>query len=228
MNKYIVGLALLLTAPVLADDYETIVEQAFSDISGNFHQEWAFTETVTEEDITVVGRYDPRLPEESRWNLISVDNRQPTEDEIAEYQEDKEDEFDDDEDGGDTDFVNLDTLALIEETESHWLFSFIPDGDNDEDEEAREFMKEVKGTLKIVRDGHYPVYVDLQNDKPIRPVIGAKISRFKTHLTFGPADGDGPIVPFSIDVEVKGRAMLVISFDEQESIHYGEYEYVGP
>ncbi len=225
MHKYITGLALLSTVPVLADDYQAIVERAFS---SDFHQEWAFTDTVTEEDITVVGRYDPRLPEDSRWNLISVGNRAPTADENAEYREDKQDEFDADEDDGDIDYVNLDTLALIEETENHWLFSFIPDGDSDEDEVAREFTKKVKGVLKIKRDGHYPEYVDLQNDKPIRPAIGARISRFQTQLTFVPAGQDGPIVPFSIDVEIKGKAMLVISFDEKESIHYGDYEYVGP
>ena len=90
------------------------------------------------------------------------------------------------------------------------------------------FMRNVNGTLKIVRDGHYPEYIDLQNDKPIKPAFGIKISRFQTRLTFGPAGDKGPIVPLTIDVEVKGRAMLAIKFHEIESAHYGNYDYVGP
>ena len=88
-------------------------------------------------------------------------------------------------------------------------------------------MQQVGGTIKVIRDGNYLEYIDLRNDKPIRPAFSVKISRFLTRLTFGPAGDDGPIVPLSIEVEVKGRAMLVIKIDERESVNYGDYEYVG-
>ncbi len=227
MGIYFAGLALLLTVPVVADDHVDIVKRAFSNISNDFHQEWAFTESVTEEGVTIVSRYDPRFSDNARWNLLTIDGRAPTADEIADYQDDKENEFDGHDDDSEIDIVNLDTLELIEETDDSWVYRFIPEVDDDDDEEGREFMQQVDGTIKVIRDGNYLEYMDLRNDKPIRPAFSVKISRFLTRLTFGPAGDDGPIVPLSIDVEVKGRAILVIKIDVVESIRYSEYEYVG-
>ncbi len=227
MRIYFAGLALLLTVPVVADDHVDIVKRAFSNISNDFHQEWAFTESVTEEGVTIVGRYDPRFSDNARWNLLTIDGRAPTADEIADYQDDKKNEFDGHDDDSEIDIVNLDTLELIEETDDSWVYRFIPEVDDDDDEEGREFMQQVDGTIKVIRDGNYLEYIDLRNDKPIRPAFSVKISRFLTRLTFGPAGDDGPIVPLSIDVEVKGRAILVIKIDVVESIRYSEYEYVG-
>jgi hypothetical protein len=227
MRIYFAGLALLLTVPVVADDHVDIVKRAFSNISNDYHQEWAFTESVTEEGVTFVGRYDPRFSDNARWNLLTIDGRAPTADEIADYQADKENEFDGHDDDSEIDIVNLDTLELIDETDDSWVYRFIPEVDDDDDEEDREFMQQVDGTIKVIRDGNYLEYIDLRNNKPIRPAFSVKISRFLTRLTFGPAGDDGPIVPLSIDVEVKGRAMLVIKIDVVESIRYSEYEYVG-
>jgi hypothetical protein len=67
----------------------------------------------------------------------------------------------------------------------------------------------------------------MYNEKPIKPAFSVKISRFVTRLTFGPAVDGGPIVPKTVDVQVKGRAALLIRFDESESTHYSDYEYVG-
>jgi len=227
MKIYFAGLALLLTVPVVADEHADIVKRAFSNISVDFHQEWAFTESVTEEGVTIVGRYDPRFSDDARWNLLTIDDRAPTADEIADYKDDKEDEFHSHDDDSEIDMVNLKTLELIEETNDSWVFRFIPEVDDDEDEEARRFVQQVDGTIKIIRDGNYLEYIDLRNEKPIRPAFSVKISRFLTRLTFGPAGDDGPIVPLSIEVEVKGRAMLVIKIDEAEYVRYGDYEYVG-
>jgi len=227
MKTYFASLALMLSVAAAADDHAAIVEQAFANISNDHHQDWAFTESTIEDGVTIVGRYDPRLPEDARWNLLTVDGREPTAEEIDEFLDDREDDFHDDDDDNEIDIVDVNTLEVIEETDEYWLFRFIPDMDDDEDGEAQKFMQQVDGTVKIIRDGNYLEYIDMRNEKPIRPVFGVKISRFLTHLTFGPAGGDGPIVPMSIDVEVNGRAMLVIKIDEQESSRFYDYEYAG-
>ena len=228
MKTCIAGLTLLLAAPVVADEHVTLVEQAISNLSHDYHAEWAFTESSMEDGVTFVGRYDPRLRRDERWTLLSVDGREPTRDETEDYRDDKEDEFRHHDDGdNEIDIVDLNTLSLIEETDDYLLFRFVPFPDDDEDEEAREFMQHVDGTIKIVRNGLYPEYIDLRNDKPIRPAFSVKISRFLTRLTFGPAAGDGPIVPLTIEVEVKGRALLVVKIDESEIVRYSDYEYVG-
>jgi len=232
MRIFLTIFGLLLAPATFAEDYAAIVERAFAAIDSDFHSSWAFTERSVEEGVTVTGRYDPRSPEGERWSLLSVDGRTPGEEEIEDYLDDKEDDYqwdnDRSDDGNDEfELVDFDTLELVEETDEHWLFSFIPAEDNEQDEEARDVLREIVGSIKVVRDGHYLEYLDLRNDKPIRPAFSVRISRFLTRLTFGPAGGDGPIVPLTINVEVKGRALLVVTFNETESITYSGYEYVG-
>jgi hypothetical protein len=231
MKTYFAFLTFLLAVPVIADDHAAIVEEAFSNTSTNYHQEWAFTQSTTEDGVQIVLRYDPRFSIGERWKLMSVDGREPSADEIEQYQDNKGDEFHENDDDNGDEIVKYETLSVVEETEDYWVFQFAPKVDNDEDEEdaeaAHKFMQQVVGTLKIIRDGHYIEYIDLRNERPIRPVFGVKIKRFLTHLTFGPAAADGPIVPLSIDVELKGRAVLFVSINESESIRYTDYEFVG-
>ena len=216
-----------MTLPVFADDHISIVKEAFSNLSNDYHQEWAFTHSATEGDVQFVGRYDPRFPSEERWKLISIDGRVPTEQEIEEYQDDMGDEFHDDGPESDDEIIDFETLDLIEETEKYRVYRFTPDVGSDEDSAGRKFMQHVDGTIKIIRDGNYIQTIDLRNDKPVRPAFSVKISKFRTHLTFGPATEDGPIVPISIDVEVKGRAILFVKIDESESVRFTDYERVG-
>lgn len=222
-------LALLLPgASAAANEPADIVRRAFASIETDTHRSWAFTETTTEDEQTWIGRYDPSEPEDHRWTLLSVDGREPTRDEREHYTRDRQDEFENevDEDDG-SEMINFDSLELVEETSEGWLFRFVPVFDDEEDDSAAEMMKKVSGTVRVMRNGHYPAWMELRNEKTIRPVIGAKISHFLTRLTFAPVAGHGPVFLQSIDVQVKGRAALLISFDVQETTQYSDFEYVG-
>ncbi len=223
MKIYSAFLTLVLALPVVADDHAAIVKKAFSNTSNGYQKEWAFTQSATEDGVQIIQRYDPSFPGNERWKLITIDGREPTADEIAEHKEDGEHW----QDSNNGEIVNFETLSVVEETPEYWVFRFTPDVGNDETKAARKFMRKVVGTIKIIRDGNYVEHIKLMNEKAIRPAFGVKISRFLTHLTFGPAGGDGPIVPLSIDVEVKGRAILFASFDESESVRFTDYEHVG-
>ena len=229
MKNTFAGIALLFSMSVIADDHAVVVSQAMASISNDYRDEWAFTESETEDGVTTVGRYDPRFPRGERWTLLSVDGRQPAEDEMADYRNDRGDDFsndDDDDSDNEIEIIDVNTLELIEETDDYWIFSFSPDI-GDDDETARKFMNKVIGTVKIIRDGNYLEYIDMRNEKPIRPAFSVRIARFITRLEFGKAGGSGPIVPLSVDVEIKGRAALVVSIDERESTRYSDYEYAG-
>ena len=228
MNRTLVSFLLLLTAPALAADHVAILEQAFENISSDFHNDWAFTLSEVEDGVATVGRYDPRLPAETRWQLLTVDGREPDAEEVANYQDDREDDFDDDRDDSNVmDIVDIESIELVEETKDYWLFSFTPDIGDDEDDVAQKIMQKVNGTAKVIRDGHYLEYLDMRSEKPVRPAFSVKISRFLTHIAFGPAGESGPIVPLSIYVEVQGRAALVIKIDERELTRYSDYEFAG-
>ena len=231
MKILLAFLGLLLGASAIADDYQSIVQRAFETIHQDFDEDWSFTETATEDDIVTVARYDALGAAGQRWTLLSFDGRSPTGDEIDDYLDDKkkgekrkgkhgdsDEEPDDDRDN--SAIVNFESLQLLEETADYWLFGFIPDGDDDDD-----FMRHVDGRIKVLKNGHYVEYIDLRNDKPIKPATGVKISKFLTTLTFGPAIDGGPIVPKAVDVVVKGRAMLVFKFDESETIRYSDFVF---
>ena len=115
------------------------------------------------------------------------------------------------------------SLSLIEETDSYWLFNFLPA----EDEDDEGILKHLDATLKIVKGGPYIEFISLQSNKPFRPQFGVKISNLTTRLVFGPAAMNGPIVPVSVDIRIKARAFLAISVDETVSISFSDYEYVG-
>lgn len=232
MKNILLLIGLLLPAIAIASDYEDIVQQAFESIDRDFDERWAFTETSTRDDVVWVSRYDPRLSEDDRWTLVSVDGLEPKDDEIEEFLEDKENDRPRGSDNDDEDerehsaIVNFGSLELVEETDDHWVFDFMPNVDDDDDSDAK-FMREVMGQLKIIKNGHYVATINMHNEKPIKPAIGVKISKFNMTMAFGPAATDGPIVPIAVDVEVKGRAMLVIKFDEVESKRFSEFEYAG-
>ena len=204
-----------------AADHNAIFEDAVRAIDNEYMQSWSYTETSVESDITLVGRYDPRRPSGERWMLLSVDGREPTAAEIEEYADDKADDNGDDDNNGVNTMVDSGSLELLEETDDHFLFSFAP-SDDDED-----FLEHLDATVKIIKDGPYIEYIDMHNPEPFRPRMGVKVSNIVTRLGFGPAAEGGPIVPRFIDVRIKLRAFFIINVDEEISIFYSDYEFVG-
>jgi hypothetical protein len=218
---------LLLPALALADNrednYEDLVHRAFDSINHDVDLDWAHTETSSTQDVVRVGHYDPRRPDNDRWRLVSVDGRDPTNDQIDDYLEQKRRHSPKDEDDRDTaSMVRFETLRLVEETAARWIFSFVP---TDDQQDA--LIQELDGRLSVVKDGHYVEYITLRNDKPIKPTTGVKISEFLMTFTFEPATKEGPIVLVAADVEIKGRAMFVIRIDETETFRFSEFEFVG-
>ena len=224
----ILGLSLATLAG--ADDHASFVRQAFAAVDGDFRKDWAFTETSIEDDVTFAWRYDPSRRPGQHWLLIGVDGRKPTPAELDEFgvRSDTDHDGDDDENLADElEIINFDSLELIEQSDRRRVFSFNPNGDDDADEEERRFMEQVSGRLSIALDGPYVEYLELRNDKPIRPATGVKIKRFLTRLVFARLGESGPVVPMSVDVEIKGSALLVVRFDEKESIRFSDFKYVG-
>lgn len=236
--------AVLVTSPADAQTphggYEALFQSAIDAITWDFHDDWAFTATSSGKEGDRVGRYDPRLPEDERWTLISIDGRVPTDEEAAEFADSRGDHhFGDDSDDNDDndndaiDMVEPGTLELVEETEDYWLLSFVPTDDDEDDEDdedddvGRKVLEGMNGTVKIIKDGEYLAYVDIRNEKPIRPKFGVKMSKFLMRLAFGPAADDGPVVMQSMDFAIKLSAFVLVRVNEAESVSFSDFEYAG-
>ena len=214
-------LVCLLVAPtaIATEDYNQLFKRAVEAVDFEFHKEWAYTETRVDSEHVWVGRFDPRRPKNQRWQLLTVDDRLPTGKETEQYEEDQDGDPADN-DGVDA-MVEPESVRLIEETGEYWLLGFDPG------EDEHEVMENLEATIRINKAGSYLEYIDLRTRSPIKPAMGIKIAKLITRLTFGPAVDGGPVVPLSTQVEVKGRAYLVISFDEQELFRNSDFEYVG-
>jgi hypothetical protein len=177
-----------------------------------------------------VGRFDPRRPEDERWTLLTIDGRLPTPEESAEYAENSHhpgngDRDDNDDDGNAIDMVEPGTLRLAEETEDYWLLSFVPTDDDNEDDVGKKVLRSMQGTVKIIKDGEYLAYIDIHNEKPVRPRIGVKMKKFLMHMSFGPAIDNGPIVMRSMDFAINLSAFLLVRVNEAESVSFSDFEY---
>ncbi len=202
-----------------AADYNKIFEQAVAAVDFDFHRSWAYTETRVDAEHVWVGRSDPRRPARERWQLISVDDREPTAAEIKKYRKGKAHEHSDDGEHSIAAIVEPGSIRLVEETNEYWLFGFNPDDEED-------VMDSVDSTIRVDKAHGHLEYIDLRNHEIIKPAFGVKISKLITRLTFAPAADDGPVVPVSTQVEATGRAYLVVSFDEQEVTRNSDFEFV--
>jgi len=221
MQRNLVVCAFLFAASTAigAEDYAALFERALENIDWEFQDEWAYTESSLDEGELWIGRYNPRLDEDERWALISVDGREPTEKEVREYVHDR-DEHDSASDSRTTKIVGSDSLELIEETDDYWLFTFVPD----DEEEA--FLESVDAKVKIIKAGPYVESIDIRNHSDIKPGFGTKLSKLVMRLEFGPATKDGPIVPQSIKTHVTGRALFFIGIDDTEAISHSDSQHV--
>lgn len=231
--------AVFVTLPAGAQtqhgSYEALFQSAISAITWDLHEDWAFTATSSGREGERVGRFDPRRPEGERWNLLSIDGRPPTAEESAEYAENSGghhfgDDDDDDGDNGDDnaiDMVEPGSLRLVEETDDYWLLSFVPTDDDEEDDVGRKVLENMQGTVKIVKDGEYLAYIDIHNEKPIRPKFGVKMKKFLMHMNFGPINDDGPVVMQSMDFAIKLSAYVLVRVNEAESLTFSDFEYAG-
>jgi hypothetical protein len=206
-------------AQPVQDNYEALFQSAIKAITWDVQEDWAFTLTSSGSDGDRVGRFDPRQPEGERWTLLAIDGRAPTAKESAEYADNDHhfgsgDSDDDDGDDNAIDMVEPGTLRLVEETDDYWLLGFVPTDDGDEDDVGRKVLESMQGTVKIIKDGEYLAYIDIHNEKPIRPRIGVIAE-------------DGPVVMRSMNFAIKLSAFVLVRVNEAESMAFSDFEYAG-
>ncbi|MDJ0711881.1 MAG: hypothetical protein QNJ14_15945 [Woeseiaceae bacterium] len=215
-------LLLLFAVGAHAESHEELVRRAFNAMEPDLSASWSYTETSRNSEGTYVARFDPRLPEDEHWTLLTVDGRAPTAAELEEFLEEKgRNRREDDDDNGPM-FADG-SIRLIEETDDYWLFTFRPITDTDD--EAM-FMAAVDARLKVAKQGHFVSRVSMRNTDTIKPGKGVKIKKFETELEFAPAYKGGPTVPQRVRAAVQGKAFLVVKIDEEEHIEFTEFERI--
>lgn len=218
-------LLVFASSSAAAESHEEIVERAFDAVETRVLDHWAFTRTETSERGVYVATHDPRR--EQPWELMTVDGREPTRDEhedfLAERARRQGDNNDDNNDNESRSMVSPGSVELVDETDEQWQFRFSPRADT---EDERQFMEVVEGRLEVAKNGRYVRRIRLRNLAPIKPGKGAKLDVFNTRLEFAPSTDGSAVLPTLVHTEVKGRAMLVIGIDEEQTVEFSDYRRV--
>jgi len=211
-----------------ANESEQIVNQALAALDNDYKSSWAYTRASTKnENPTTLGRFDPSLPQAEQWSLISLGDRAPTAKEQAAWVARRIQNDEDNKDGFGK-MVTAGSVQLLEESATHWLFSFVPAPDKDDDKKDRKLISKVTGKLRVNKGGHFVEEISLANEEPVRPAMGVKIKLFEMQMTFGPISEGGPVVPLSVNTHVQGRAFLAVSIDDVKKVRFSEYQKVVP
>jgi len=193
----------------------------------NFHSDapkgWSFVQTTAAEGKSMIERCDAARPEFDRWSLIEKDGRAPSPDELKDYGEGRSRRSR----GGTapkiTDQLNLATLETVADTPARVTFRCaLRPG------EARD---NVAAFLRVTLIVHKPSQtiesLEIGSVAEFAPTIGVKIAAMKTVMTYSLPTAEAPSLPQLVTTRVRGRAFWFKSLDEQMTVKFSDYAFVG-
>ena len=168
-------------------------------------------------------RYDPRRTEDDGWSVLQPDPETLSEKQLKALSDLRTD--DDDNDLFYDDLrEDVRELGAAEETDAHWIYAFIPLG---EDKKETEFLEdsEMTGRIFVSKETGAITSINMTIGKPFKPAPIAKIRDLEIIQTYAPIDGvDAPLIA-SVETKVSGSAMFQ-SFDEKEAVTFSNFERV--
>lgn len=186
--------------------------------------DWAYTQTVTTDEIESVARYDPRLPDTVLgWTMLRVNGQAPSKKEKRKFYGKIEKQAERAEKAGDTapvlsELIRLDTLERSRALDGGYVvFSFVPKIEKLEDALDGELVFDVEhqrvSGIRVWNRGDYS------------PAFSVKVTDFSLDLAFGPVDSD--MVLTQMVSKVKGTVGFVKKVDESVRVTFSEYELLG-
>jgi len=210
-----------------------VVIKAFKGFDQDYREKWGFDELREDGEKMWFGRFSPESG--GLWTLLKVDGWDPTEEETAEYLEEKEAqrerETSEDEQGGPPrspiDSIDLATLVLEQDTPESLVYSFLPVGRGDQ----AKMMKKMRGELSVRKSDSCIEYLEITNPKPFRPQITVKLNRFFSRFDFGSPTGESiavggtceTIVPLGTRFEMDMKALGLMNIDVSVRATYSNF-----
>ncbi len=223
----------LLVGSASAQTASELVIEAFKGFDQDYREKWGFDELREDGEKTWFGRYSPESG--GLWTLMRVDGRDPTEEEMAKYLEEKEAqrerETSDEEQGGPPrspiDSIDLTTLVLEQDTPEALVYSFLPVGRGDQ----AKMMQKMRGELAVRKSDSCIEYLEITNPKPFRPQITVKLNRFFSRFDFGSPTGENAgvggtcenIVPLGTQFEMDMKALGLMNIDVSVRATYSNF-----
>ena len=207
------------TAATMPDD----LRAALASYRAEGTRGWAFTQSTRASGKSLVERYDPRLPEFSRWTLLQKDGRAPTEEERRSYAEQQTRRSRGDTAPNVKEQIDESTAERVDDdgTRARWRFRLRT---TDEDDRSAAHMA---ATFVLHRPTATIERMELASFEPFRPVTGIAIEQARTVVEYSLPEGDRPTLLRRITVTLRGRAWWIKSLDDDMEVVYSEFESAG-
>jgi hypothetical protein len=218
---------LIAIAPAsLAADVE-LAQRALERMSEIELNQWSYQRTLVSEDGTRIDHHDPRRAEPEHWQIVSIDGRSPTAEEIEEYNEGRETgDRKEAESKGSRDIVEMldpGSLELQSSDDIGANYTFRLRSPNGRKEKQ---WNRIAGQFHVFHNDGNPFvdHVRLWNTETVYPRFGLQISEFVLFMDF--AEHAEAVLPLRLEFHIGGHAWLIVRVKKSYQFHFHNFEAV--
>lgn len=214
------SLSLCFAASSRATDTRTRFEEALQTFRTDGPRGWSFTQTSESGSERRVERFDAAKPDFTRWTLLELNGRPPTETEARDYREKLtrrsltgnaphlSQQFD------------LSTLKIVSESDERAVLQCRLKPGEDGDDTAQYLA----ATLTFHKPTATIQQLEIASTQPFSPTFGVKIEEMRTLLTYSlPTETHPPLLQKS-STRLRGRAFYFKSLDADLTVTFTDYE----
>lgn len=183
---------------------------------------WSFVQSTATRSQTIVERYDPSKPEFTRWTLLQMNGKSPTEKETRDYAEKQSRRSNNDTAPDVTKQLDLGSASRLRDDAERAVYRFHLTAGGNDDTSAKYMV----ATFTFHKPSATITQVELANTEPFSPMLTVKIEEARTVISYSSSSADRPSLLERITVHVRGRAMWFKSLDEDMTVTYSDYKYV--
>ena len=205
-------------------DWAPIVKAALENLDAtNLDEDWHFTMEVLEEDALQIIHSDPRRDIYEKRQLLTVDGIAPDSQRLDEFHDKEVKRINDiDPDAlGYAYMVDMETLELIEASDGHTMFSFVPKVKMLEDS-----RDQLRGTLLLDSATQQIEEIEIINTDDLSPAFSVTVNTFRLGLSFEEEQGENLLQ--KLESHTVGKMGFLKSFDALVIVDFSEYTRAQP
>jgi hypothetical protein len=217
--RLLLFLSLLAAATVAAASLPPELAEALERLNTDAPDGWSFTQTTEAENRTRIERYRAVGPEASRWQLLEVNGREPSETELDRYRKEQNLRARGEPAPNVKHQINRETAELIREEgeRSVWRFQLLPaHGDA--------WAAHMAATFVLHRPTRTIEQVELAARESFSPRWLTNIHEARTVMRYSLPEAETPALLQEIVVRVRGRVWGFRSLDSDMVVRFSDYE----
>ncbi len=189
-------------------------------------EQWHYLRTRENEEGVVVDRHDPTLPGEAHWQLVSIDGREPTEEERRDYDRERADHSKTDERARSDDVMRMvlpGSVRALDEIDGAQRYRYAlrsPDG------KKERVFRALQGEF-LVEQGQWEPWVRevrIWNTGTLRPWLGVRID--EADLLFKFQVQEGWVLPARVEATWTGELLALKDIGETLRVTLTDFRQV--